>query len=52
VARGFAFTLEILLLPFSAQLRFHAVEAYDIPHSRDVLLGKGDYEGRLRIRSK
>jgi uncharacterized protein len=50
--RRLAFTSETLILSFSLpNFHFHAVTAYDILRSRDVPLGKHDYEGRLRTRS-
>ena len=50
--RTLAFTAETFLLSFSMpNFHFHAVTAYDILRSRGVLIGKRDYEGRLRNRS-
>jgi hypothetical protein len=51
--RRLAFTSETLILSFSLpNFHFHAVTAYDILRSRGVPLGKSDYEGRLRTRSR
>lgn len=47
--RAPAFTSETFLLTYSLpNFHFHAVTAYNILRSRDVPLGKRDYEGRLR----
>jgi len=47
-----AFTPEAFILSYSLpNFYFHAVTAYDILRARGVPIGKGDYEGRLRIRS-
>ena len=49
--RRLAFTAETFILSFSLpHFHFHAVTAYDILRSRDVPIGKRDYEGRLRTR--
>jgi hypothetical protein len=34
----------------TAELLFHVVTAYNILRTRGVPIGKGDYEGQLRIR--
>ena len=47
------FVAETFLLSFSLpNFHFHATTAYDILRSRGVPLGKRDYMGRLRIKSK
>ncbi len=47
-----AFTPETYLLTYSLpNFYFHAVTAYDILRTQGVPIGKGDYEGRLRVRS-
>jgi uncharacterized protein len=49
--RRLAFTSETLILSFSLpNFYFHVVTAYDILRTLGVPLGKGDYEGRLRVR--
>ena len=46
-----ALTPETYLLTYSIpNFYFHAVTAYNILRSRGVPIGKGDYEGELRIR--
>jgi uncharacterized protein len=51
-AQTLAFTPETFLLSYSLpNFYFHAVTAYDILRSRGVPIGKGDYQGRLRLRS-
>ena len=51
-SRRLAFTSETFFLSFSLpHFHFHAVTAYDILRTREVPLGKRDYEGRLRTRS-
>jgi hypothetical protein len=51
--RRLSFTSETFILSFSLpHFHFHAVTAYDILRSRGVPLGKRDYEGRLRTRSR
>ena len=52
-SRQHAFTPETFLLSYSLpNFYFHTVTAYDILRARGVPLGKRDYEGQLRRRSK
>lgn len=50
--RTLAFTPETFLLSYSLpNFYFHAVTAYDILRTRGVPIGKGDYEGQMRLRA-
>ncbi len=52
VSKRFALTSDTFLLTYSLpNFYFHTVTAYNILRIRGVPIGKGDYEGRLRIRS-
>lgn len=52
VPRTLALTPETCLLTYSLpNFYFHVVTAYNILRMRGVPIGKGDYEGQLRIRS-
>jgi hypothetical protein len=49
--RTLALTPETYLLTYSLpNFYFHVVTAYNILRTRGVPIGKGDYEGRLRVR--
>jgi len=51
VPRTLALTPETYLLTYSLpNFYFHVVTAYNILRTRGVPIGKGDYEGQLRIR--
>jgi hypothetical protein len=51
VPRTLALTPETYLLTYSLpNFYFHAVTAYNILRTRGVPIGKGDYEGELRVR--
>ncbi|HEX8056458.1 MAG TPA: DUF1993 domain-containing protein [Novosphingobium sp.] len=51
VPRTLALTPETYLLTYTLpNFYFHVVTAYDILRTRGVPIGKGDYEGQLRIR--
>jgi hypothetical protein len=51
VPRTLALTPETYLLTYALpNFYFHVVTAYDILRTRGVPIGKGDYEGQLRVR--
>ncbi len=50
--RQMKFTGEGFLLTFSVpNLHFHATTAYDLLRAKGVALGKGDYLGRIRLKT-
>jgi len=50
--RRMTFTVEGFLLTFSVpNLHFHATTAYDLLRAQGVPLGKGDYIGRIRLKT-